>query len=79
MGLKKLEIIYYVVEYATQPGEGYFDELTGYKDITCYTIHDNVPKVLCELHLANTVTTEYLIEDWLLDNIGKKNYELKQL
>ena len=68
--------LYYVIEYETSPGEGFYDDLTGVKYITCYIIvRGGIKDTLEELYsdaIPNTSNSKERIIDWLNSN----NYDI---
>lgn len=57
-------ILYYTVEKQLIDIDG-IKETDGWKDITVYTIEDNIPKIMCKLTVLNENSTEEEIQTWL--------------
>jgi hypothetical protein len=72
-------ILYYVVE----PQIIYLDgvvETMGYKDVTVYTIEDNVPKKFLQLDCEDSRNSEIQIQEYLDDNgYGDETFTMVQL
>lgn len=73
----KSNILYYTVEKRLIDIDG-IEEADGWKDITVYTIEDNIPKIMCEFDALNENSTEEEIQTWL-DNeeIGEEFESVK--
>lgn len=67
--------LYYVVEKQLK-GIDDFEETTGWKTITCYTVEDNVPKIFFDIETHNNRLSESEIQEWL-DNNGYEDTEFK--
>lgn len=71
-------LLYYTVEKRLLDIDG-IEEADGWKDITVYTIEDNIPKVMCEFEALNGNSTEEEIQTWL-DNEGiEEEFEFVKL
>ena len=70
--------LYYTVEKQTHDVIG-FEECTGWKTLTVYTIEHNVPKVMCELEARNESSSESEIQTWLDEEGDEKEYQFVQL
>lgn len=68
-----METLYYTIEYQTQPGEGYYDDIEGTKYVNVYRIQNNIPIRLIVLTLEMSVNSEEAIQGWWNGdfNLGK--------
>lgn len=70
---------YYVVEYQHENIDGVL-ECNGLKNVTIYTISNNVPKKITELELELESKTTDEISEYLIENgLGDDNINLIQL
>jgi len=71
-----MKTLYYTITLQTQPGEGYYDDLTGDKIISVYRINDNklisMGDILCNL----TDTSEEMIHSKLEELRHKEEFKL---
>lgn len=71
-------ILYYTVEKRLIDIDG-IEEGDGWKDITVYTIEDNIPKVMCEFEALNGNSIEEEIQTWLDNEEIEEEFEFVKL
>lgn len=77
---KTSPVYYYTIELITQPGNGYYDDLSDTKVVFIYDIKDNKPIQLAELTISMDSDSKEEVSSWLiLEGYNEIDFKLVRL